>query len=185
MQEYTKVLKKLIQNPKAKNIIIILGILGVALILITEFFPNEDKNTNAATINQEDISSDDYVHSLERKLSEIVGSINGVGKSKVMITLENGVEYVFANEEKSNLNQSADGSRTEEKTNTERKLILVEDSEGKKQALVQTEIEPRVKGVVIVCEGGDDPTVQQRLTQVVTTALDISSKRVCITRLSN
>ena len=41
-----------------------------------------------------------------------------------------------------------------------------------------------VKGVVVVCEGGDLPQVQQRIIEAVTTALNISSKRVCVTKSS-
>lgn len=47
-----------------------------------------------------------------------------------------------------------------------------------------TELQPTVKGVVIVCEGGDQPLVQQRVTDAVTIALNISSKRVCVTKLT-
>ena len=41
-----------------------------------------------------------------------------------------------------------------------------------------------VKGVVVVCPGGEEPVVQQRIISAVTTALDISSKRVFVTRLA-
>lgn len=40
------------------------------------------------------------------------------------------------------------------------------------------------EGVVVVCEGGDLPQVQQRIIEAVTTALNISSKRVCVTKSS-
>lgn len=52
------------------------------------------------------------------------------------------------------------------------------------QGLLVTELQPTVKGVVIVCEGGDQPLVQQRVTDAVTIALNISSKRVCVTKLT-
>ena len=42
------------------------------------------------------------------------------------------------------------------------------------------EVEPVVKGVIIVCQGGNNPTVQQNIINAVTTALDISSARVCV-----
>ena len=45
-------------------------------------------------------------------------------------------------------------------------------------------IEPTVRGVVIVCSGGDDPVVVQRVLSAVTRSLSISSDKVCITKLS-
>lgn len=46
------------------------------------------------------------------------------------------------------------------------------------------EIEPLIRGVLVVCEGGDDPVVVERITEAVTKALDISTAKVCITKLS-
>jgi stage III sporulation protein AG len=46
------------------------------------------------------------------------------------------------------------------------------------------EVEPVIRGVLVVCEGGDDPVVVERVTQAVTKALDISAAKVCITKLS-
>ena len=49
--------------------------------------------------------------------------------------------------------------------------------------MIQKQLEPTVKGVVVVCEGGDDIGVQQRVIDAVTVALDISSSKVCVTKL--
>ena len=43
-------------------------------------------------------------------------------------------------------------------------------------------IEPKVRGVVIVCEGGDDPLVTARVMEAVTKSLNIHSDKVCITK---
>ena len=48
-----------------------------------------------------------------------------------------------------------------------------------------TEVQPVVKGVVVVCDGGDDPVVQQRVIDAVTTALDITSVRVCVVKAAD
>jgi len=62
--------------------------------------------------------------------------------------------------------------------------IIVVDTENGRQGLLVTEIQPTVKGVVVVCQGGDQPLVQERIINTITTALNISSKRVCVTKLS-
>lgn len=46
------------------------------------------------------------------------------------------------------------------------------------------EIEPLIRGVLVVCEGGDSPVVVERITEAVTKSLDISAAKVCITKLS-
>ncbi|MBQ3417710.1 MAG: hypothetical protein IJH32_07735 [Ruminococcus sp.] len=44
-------------------------------------------------------------------------------------------------------------------------------------------ITPTVRGVVVVCDGGDDPVVMERVMSAVTKSLDISSDKVSITKL--
>ncbi len=46
------------------------------------------------------------------------------------------------------------------------------------------EIEPVIRGAVVVCDGGDDPVVVGRINDAVTKALNISSAKVCVTKLS-
>lgn len=45
-----------------------------------------------------------------------------------------------------------------------------------------TEILPKIRGVVVVCDGGNDAAVCERVTEVVTTALNIPQRRVCVTK---
>lgn len=134
------------------------------------------------------ISAEQYTKALETSLTDIVSSIDGAGATKVLITLENGVEMKYATDEKKNAEEtqekSSETTRTQQSGDSEIKYITVRDADGTERALAITEIQPTVKGVVVVCAGGEDPVVQQRILNAVTTALNISSKRVCVTRLS-
>ena len=67
------------------------------------------------------------------------------------------------------------------------KIFLTMDNSGENVYLKNTDtktvsIEPKVRGVVIVCDGGDDPMVVSRVLDAVTKALNISSDKVCITK---
>lgn len=67
------------------------------------------------------------------------------------------------------------------------KLFLTMDNSGENVYLKNTDtktvsIEPKVRGVVVVCDGGDDPMVVSRVLDAVTKALNISSDKVCITK---
>ena len=44
------------------------------------------------------------------------------------------------------------------------------------------QIEPVIRGVVVVCQGGDNPVTVQRVLSAVTKALNISSAKVCVTK---
>lgn len=69
----------------------------------------------------------------------------------------------------------------------EAKIFLTMDNGGENVYLKNTDqktvsIEPKVRGVVVVCDGGDDPMVKSRVLEAVTKALSISSDKVCITK---
>ena len=66
-------------------------------------------------------------------------------------------------------------------------IFLTMDNSGEnvylKNSDTKTEsIEPKVRGVVVVCEGGDDPLVISHVMDAVTKALAISSDKVCVTK---
>ena len=119
---------------------------------------------------------------LEQSLAELVTNIQGAGNAKVMVTVERSAEQVYAQEEKRSTQTTEDrGSNNSTETN----YILVKDADGSQRALAVTEVQPVVKGVVVVCDGGDDPVVQQRVIDAVTTALDITSVRVCVVKAAD
>lgn len=172
------------QGDGKNKLVIAVGMIGMALILLSSLL--EGKTTVPTT--EEPWSNEQYQAMLEEKLLETVSSVEGVGKAKVMVTLESGVEYVYAQAEKKNTDSTQDyegdeTTRIQQKDQTELSYILVDSGSGKREALLQTQIQPKVKGVVVVCEGAGNVVVEQRVLNVVTTSLDIPSSKVCVTKL--
>lgn len=159
------------------------GLVGMALILASEFWPGQ-----RPPVRPPKPRAEDFLEKTEAKLADVVGSIQGAGKCRIMVTLENGVEYVYATQQKVNTDrqEGTDGnsSKLNQRDDTEESIVIVETENGRGRGCWVTELQPTVKGVVIVCEGGDQPLVQQRVTDAVTIALNISSKRVCVTKLT-
>lgn len=139
-------LKKLLDNEKLIRLIIIAGVVGIALIFVSGF----DFGVFGGAKGDEEFSVTTYSTQIEENLEEMLSSISGVGKTKVLLTMENSVEYIY-----------------------------LKDSTTKTK-----EVEPVIRGVLIVCEGGDDPVVVERVTDSVTRALGISAAKVCISKLS-
>ena len=140
-------LKGLLDNEKIKKIIIITGVIGIALIFISSYIDFDSMNKSD---KDKEFSVTTYSTEIENDLQTVISQIEGAGETKVLLTLENSVEYVY-----------------------------LKDSTTKTK-----EIEPLIRGVLVVCEGGDDPVVVERITDAVTKALDISTAKVCITKLS-
>ena len=90
---------------KLQRIIIIAGIVGILLIWLSSFLP-ERKGTSTA--KEKSKTADEFIADTEQKLVDIIGSIEGAGKCRVMVTLENGVEYIYAVEQ--DINSSEEDS---------------------------------------------------------------------------
>ena len=177
-------IQDLLLKDKFRKSIIVLGILGIVLIFFSGFFKSTNKNNKK---NNDDYSTQSYVAHLEMSLRDMISSIKGAGNTRVLVTLENTEETVYATEEKKNKQATEDKSegqmsKKRESDDCEKKYITVRDADGTERALSVTQIQPTVKGVVVVCEGGDDPQVQQRVTDAIKTALNITSKRVYVTK---
>lgn len=98
----------------------------------------------------------------------------------MVITLESGIKYSYADIREG---VSADKTESDSKsTSSELKqsYITVKSADGGEQALLVTTEMPEVRGVAIVCEGGDDEQINEKIQNAVTAALNITSKRVYI-----
>lgn len=180
--------QKLAENEKYRKIIVFAGLAGIVLILISGNLKSCDSSQPRQlqpVSSQSAVTAEQYEKSLEADLTGIISQISGVGNAKVLVTLDKTAQYVYATEEKQSRQQTSEkadsqAGKSEEDYSDETTYLLVKNSDGSEQALRVTEIQPLVKGVVVVCDGGDDPGVQQSVTDAVTTALHITSVRVCV-----
>jgi stage III sporulation protein AG len=186
-------LQKLNLNSKlVTNLVIILAV-GIVLILVSDFYkdlnpagttsPNTD-NTNI-TNNQSSDSKSDAVVELENRLTEILSKIQNTGKVSVMITLKSGSEIIPAKDEsitdKTTDEKDVDGgTRAINEKNTSDQVVFLNNQGGTSQPLVLKEINPDIKGVIIVAEGAKDPRVKLQLTEAVQTVLDVPAYRVSV-----
>ncbi|MBE6907071.1 hypothetical protein [Marasmitruncus massiliensis] len=166
------------------RLLVVLGIVGMGFILLSSFISTGAKNN--PSVGSADQISQEYVTQLEKRLTDLVGQVQGVGRCEVMVTAETGVEYVYAVEQNENASQtnSYEGDEVKRETqqqNLEQKYIVVDTGSGKREALLKTQKQPAIRGVVVVCEGASSMVVQERITRVVTTALGIPYNRVCVT----
>lgn len=171
---------------KNKKIIIYLSaaVLGIILVIFSGNLVKNNESHNQTESSGYNDNLEQYSENLEKRLYSLISSIEGVGETELMITLENDTEYIYADEEKKTFDKSEEtDDSVVEKENIEKNLILI-DGENGKEALLKTAIEPKVRGIVVVCEGGDSPTVQQRVTDALKAALDIQSDKICVTKLS-
>lgn len=174
-----KNIRDLFNSEKRIKVIVALGLIGIALIFLSTLF-KKDKEPDqiiATDIVSSDTST--YKEQLEKELSGVLKNISGVGEVKVMLTIEGTTEYVYA-EELSTQKDTKDSDLSESYQN---KLVIIENN-GRKEALVKKIVKPQVSGVVIVCQGGDNLAVEEKIYKAVSTVLNISTNRICVAKLT-
>lgn len=167
-ESWQKFLKKFGVGDRKLQWLFWVGLAGVALIALSEWLPGTAERTGAVTVTPQQVEG-----ALEKRIASLLSSIEGVGKCRVMVTLESGTQTVFAAD-----TRIAVG--TEEQT-TDTTFLRVDTDTGP-VGLKLTEIQPTIKGVVVACAGGGSETVRQQVMQVVTTAFHISQRRVCVVK---
>ncbi len=169
-------IKKITQNPK---LLVISGLCGIALIFVSSLFGGETKSTKTDT-DTVAYTADEYRECLENDIKNIVTGITGDRKPTVVITLESGIRYNYASADETDTT-SATGSTTDQSSESKKQsYITVKTADGGEQALIVTEIMPDVRGVAIICEGGNNEITAEKIKNAVTAALNITSKRVYI-----
>jgi stage III sporulation protein AG len=164
------------------GLIVAAGVLGMLLILATSFFdqkPAEKPQKETAAAPQ------DYARQLELRLEEILTMTKGVGHVKVLVTLSNSSEYVYAKDEESSSDKTTtydagQPTQVQEKQESTQNYVLIDGSDTGRQALVLTCVEPKIKGVVVICTGADNVVVREQVTQAVRTALGIGANQVYV-----
>ena len=169
-------------NLKNKKLILpIVGIIGILLIGLSSF---GDEEQASATIDQKQ-SDTEYCNELEQKIKSLVSAITGDTGYILAITLESSGEYIYANQNTVDTDQSEDtggGSTTTRQTHkSEQKYIIVEGENGEQSALVVTEKKPDVRGVAIVTAGLNDINYEDVLSSV-SSMLGIASRKINISQ---
>ena len=150
------VVDKLKNEKKAKlfSVIIVLVVFGFFI----AFYTLKGKD-------EKDVSSGDYVSTLETRLENVLAKISGAGKVSVMITVESGMETVLA--KKVNVTESNGKIVTEETP------IIVN---GKTVTLKENY--PKIVGVLIIAEGAGNISVLRKIQDATLSVLDVELKQV-------
>ncbi len=171
IEKYTQRLK----NPKA---LILIGIAGILLIFLSSLGGSSSQTTPKS--EDSPFSVEEYKAQLENDITDMVRDITGSKNTSVVITLESGVRYTYADtkEEASSDKKQENGGSTD--FESKEGYITVKTADGGEEALLVTTMMPEIRGVAIVCEGGDTEYISEKIKNAVTSALNITSKRVYI-----
>ena len=118
------------------------------------------------------IETADNIMSLEEALSEILSTVQGAGKVKVMLSVASGEETLY----QSNRNLSENGSGKED-------TVIISDSQRNELGLIKQINPPEYQGAIVVCQGADSPAVRLALTEAVARVTGLTMDKISILKM--
>lgn len=157
------------------TVMLILGIIGVVLIIISEFVTEKPKSQEKEQVQS---SFFDYESDIENRLCDIISQINGAGRVKVMVTLKSGEEKKYAYNEMFQAKNDENSSDSK----TENEYVVIDGEKGDECVLLKTEF-PEIQGVIVVCDGGDNSVIKNEITNAVSALLNISTNNISVIKM--
>ena len=170
------IIKKYLQKLRNPKVLIIIGAVGIALIFLSTIGEGE----KAESASYEDFSVEEYKENLEKDITRLVKSISGSRKVTVVITLESGINYQYADTLEEADESKNETDKNSQKNETKQDYVTVKKADGSEEAILISKQMPEIRGVAIVCQGGDNAALNEKIQNAVTSALNITSKRVYI-----
>ena len=185
---------------KRREQFIILALAGVLLLVIC--MPVKKKggvgtgqsmqiSEQAALEEIQDVATDrtsGYGSRIEEELEGILQYMEGVGRVKVMVTLQSDGEEIVEKDRpaartNSTENDSAGGSRSTSDMDTDETTVYVTDSNGTQTPYVRRRDNPRIEGVVVAASGGGNAVVQKNIKRSIQALFGIDENRIVVVKM--
>lgn len=192
---FNEMLEKKNRNKLVENAVIII-IIGIIVIIAGGVFfsksENTGKNENISqtqnAVEAVKIAASVEQDPTEEKLKAILSKMQGVGKVEVMITYAVGKENIPAydikkSDNSTNEKDSGGGTRNINQSEYNSSVVYEDSQNGGKRPVITKEVQPVVKGVLVVAEGASSPEVRERISESVKVVMDIPIHKVQVVEM--
>ena len=131
--------------------------------------------------------NDIYVEKMEERLSEILEMIEGAGRVEVMITLVSSSETVVNKDqtyEDSSEKEQGEGGKESVKSLRKEETVFSEEGGNQSPYIIKT-MEPVVEGIMIVMDGGNNPSVSTAVTEAVQALFPIEAHKIKVLKMED
>ena len=182
-----------------ENLITLAVVLIVTMIAINCIFKDDKKKKSNGSsninsnLNIEQVdSSENHLtaivnnekDNLEKRLSDILSSINGVGEVKVLLTYSqtNKINPVYNEDEQSSTTEETDtsgGKRVINSSNSKKEVVYSNNN-----IITQSVSSPKIQGAVVIAKGASDIRVKSDIIQAVSAATGLSTYKIQVFEMS-
>ena len=163
MEELKQKLAELVRRYKYVALVVLFGVL---LMLLPTSGDKPEAQIQEANPVQLDIAG---------QLEQILSQISGVGKVRVMLSISKGEQTLYIYDE--------DGSASEDSESSRREAVLVTGQDRVQSGLVSQVIGPVYQGAIVVCQGGDQPSVRLQVVEAVCDITGLMADKVSVLKM--
>ena len=163
----------------------VIGFLMAILVLVIMIPVPEKRAQEEVSEKENKVNSlEGHGDSLEEQLQAILQKIAGVGKVEVLITYEDKGRVIVEKDESvsEELVQEADsggGTRTTTTSKNEEKAVYGNSE----NPYVVQELSPKVKGVLVVAEGGGNLSVKKQIQETIEALFGLDTHKISIMKM--
>ena len=150
---------------KKYKFVLLVVLVGVVLMLL----PVSSKTKEPAAETRTSEESFD-LEAEERRMEELLGRIDGVGKLRLMLTLQSGTRLTLAE----------DSQRDQDRT--QRETVTLNRGSSSQEVVVTNRYYPVYQGAVVVCQGADSSAVRLAITETVQALTGLPSDRIQVAK---
>ena len=175
-----------------KDQLLIFFLVGVLLLVIAlpSGTKEKEKDSRHSEIDGEEAvgpqaEEQDYARYLERRLEETLSQLDGAGNVRVMVTLQSSAQKIVEKDTQGERDaiteeDSQGGRRTSENTSHQETTVYEGMGEKSQEPYVSKELTPRVEGVVVLAEGGENALVKRNITEAIQALFGIDTHKIRI-----
>lgn len=185
-------------------IMILLGVLFLVIMWPTEKQTSSeesvlwDSKSDTIDISTDEITYDEavinelaiYTEYLEAKLEETLKTMEGAGKTKVMITLKASAESIVEKDAPTRRSgstevDSAGGSRNTSDIETGQETVYFMNAAGQKIPYVKKTLQPLIEGVLVVTQGGNNEIIIRNITDAIKALFGVDEHKIKIVKMAS
>ena len=157
--------EKLIGALKKGKLALLILLAGILLLLLpsgkSQGTGGEKKENTACAAEQ-----------TERRMEELLRHTEGVGRVRVMLTLQSSSRLTLARDQSD--------TRRQEEEKSQSQVVTLPRGSGCQEVVVTEELYPTYRGALVTCEGAADPQVRLQVVKTVSVLTGLGSDRITV-----
>ena len=165
---YKERLVELFQRYKYALLVVAAGVVMMALPALSGGGETQSRQQQSA--QEVEFGTDE----LEGRLEAALSRMDGVGQAEVVLTLRSGPGTVLA--------QDTQYAFREEQSETSQSTVVLSKGSGYEEPVVLQQLSPQYQGALVVCSGGDDPSVRLKVVEAVSALTGLGANQISVSK---